>query len=704
MNYWKTLLLKNIPQLIKGWKQQLLCVAKRGKVTSTEKRKVNWLLYCLVFFGFTTLFSFLSVILAYYYFSYDLPRISSLDDYRPFLVTSVYSSEGIKIGELSTERRYLVDIDDIATVLVQAIVAAEDDRFFDHKGINYWSIIRAAIKNIRSFEIRQGGSTITQQVVKSLLLTPERKFKRKIKEAILALRIERHLSKGEILALYLNQIYFGNGAYGIEAASRAYFGKPASELNLSEASLLAGLPKAPSSYSPFKTPDRAKERQKYVLSRMYKQGFISLEEARATGDAPLVFNKSKREDLPKSSDFFEHVRRMLLKKYGADYVYGEGLRIETTLNLAMQEAAEKAVLEGVEAYEKRHEDEMDNDTRVQAALIAMDPFSGHVKAMVGGRGFQESQFNRALQSRRQPGSAFKPVIYAAALDKGYTPASIIVDSPIAAFEVLENNEYSFWEPQNYGKQFKGPTTFRSALTKSCNAITIKILKEIGIDYVIKYARQIGVDGGYNKDLTLALGSCGISLINMVRAYSTFCALGVSAEPIYISKILDRDGNVVEDNTPRLVSAISPQTAYIMTSLLKSVVEEGTGRKVRALKRPCAGKTGTTNEGKDAWFMGYTPQLVAGTWIGFDNLKSLGKKETGSSAASPIWLSFMQDALKDEPVKHFKIPEGIVFMRINPETGYYPEEKNDKTIFECFKEGTLPSLFEQEYIPGRQVFN
>ncbi len=284
------------------------------------------MLYCLVFFGFTTLFSFLSVILAYYYFSYDLPRISSLDDYRPFLVTSVYSSEGIKIGELSTERRYLVDIDDIATVLVQAIVAAEDDRFFDHKGINYWSIIRAAIKNIRSFEIRQGGSTITQQVVKSLLLTPERKFKRKIKEAILALRIERHLSKGEILALYLNQIYFGNGAYGIEAASRAYFGKPASELNLSEASLLAGLPKAPSSYSPFKTPDRAKERQKYVLSRMYKQGFISLEEARATGDAPLVFNKSKREDLPKSSDFFEHVRRMLLKKYGADYVYGEGFK------------------------------------------------------------------------------------------------------------------------------------------------------------------------------------------------------------------------------------------------------------------------------------------------------------------------------------------------------------------------------------------
>jgi len=671
---------------------------------STEKRKVNWLLYCLIFFGFTTLFSFLSVILAYYYFSYDLPRISSLDDYRPSLVTSVYSSEGIKIGELSRERRYLVGIDDIATVLVQAIVAAEDDRFFDHKGINYWSIIRAAIKNIRSFEIRQGGSTITQQVVKSLLLTPERKFSRKIKEAILALRIEKHLSKGEILTLYLNQIYFGNGAYGIEAASRAYFGKPASELNLSEASLLAGLPKAPSHYSPFNNLERAKERQKYVLSRMYKQGFISLEESRVTVDAPLVFAKSKREDLPKRSYFLEHVRRVLLKKYGEDYVYGEGLRIETTLNLAMQAAAEKAVLEGVEAYEKRHEDEMDNDTRVQAALIAMDPVSGHVKAMMGGRGFPESQFNRAIQSRRQPGSAFKPFIYAAALDKGYTPASIIVDSPIATFEILEDNEYKFWEPQNYGKQFKGPTTFRSALTKSCNSITIKILKDIGIDYVIKYAQKIGADGGYNKDLTLALGSCGISLINMVRAYSTFCAQGVSAEPIYISKILDRDGNIVEDNTPRLVSVISPQTAYIMTSLLKSVVEEGTGRKVRALKRPCAGKTGTTNDGKDAWFMGYTPQLVAGTWIGFDNLKPLGKKETGSSAASPIWLSFMQEALKDEPVKYFKIPEGIVFMRINPETGYYSEEKKDAIIFECFKEGTLPSLFKQEYIPGRQVFN
>lgn len=671
---------------------------------STEKKKVNWLLYCLIFFGFTTLVSFLSVIAAYYYFSYDLPRISSLDDYSPFLVTRVYSSEGIKIGEFSKERRYLVDIDDIATVLVQAIVAAEDDQFFDHKGINYWSIIRAAIKNVRSFEIRQGGSTITQQVVKSLLLTPERKFSRKIKEAILALRIEKHLSKGEILTLYLNQIYFGNRAYGIEAASRAYFGKSAFELNLSEASLLAGLPKAPSYYSPFRNLERAKERQKYVLSRMYKQGFISLEEQRATIDAPLVFARSKRQDMPKRSYFLEHVRRELIKKYGADYAYGEGLRIETTINLAMQEAAEKAVLEGIEAYEKRHEDEKDNNTRVQAALIAMDPVSGHVKAMVGGRDFQETQFNRALQSKRQPGSAFKPVIYAAALDKGYTPASIIVDSPITTFEILEDDEYNFWEPQNYGKKFKGPTTFRSALTQSCNTITIKILKDIGVDYVINYARQIGVDGGYNNDLTLALGTCGVSLANMVRAYSTFCAQGVSAEPIYISRILDRKGEVVEDNTPRLTSVMSPQTAYIMTSLLKSVVEEGTGRKVRALKRPCAGKTGTTNEGKDAWFMGYTPQLVAGTWIGFDDLKPLGKKETGSSAASPIWLSFMQEALKDEPVKHFNIPEGIVFVSINSKTGYYPQEKKDETIFECFKEGTLPSLFEQEYIPREQVFN
>lgn len=670
---------------------------------TSKKNKKSCLPSVLVVLGILLLLlPVAGVVGAYFYFSYDLPKITSLDDYRPALVTRVNSSDGTCIGEFSIERRYLVGINDIATVMVQAIIAAEDDRFFEHSGINYWSILRAAIKNIRSFEIKQGGSTITQQIVKSLLLTPERKFSRKIKEAILATRIEKHLSKDDILTLYLNQIYFGHGAYGIEAAARAYFGKHASELNVAEASLLAGLPKAPTYYSPFNDLERSKERQKYVLARMYKQGFISLEETRATARQPLTFIDEKK-DLPGHRSYFlEHVRRLVEKQYGADYIYREGLTIETTLNLSMQAAAEQAVQKGVDAYEKRHAGDPDNDTHVQAALIAMEPYSGHVKAMVGGTGFTETQFNRALQSRRQPGSAFKPVIYAAALDKGYTPASIIVDSPVVTFEITGDNEYRFWEPQNYGRQFKGPTTLRQALTQSCNTVTIKILKDIGIDYVIKYARQIGVDGGYSNDLTLALGTCGVSLVNMVRAYATFCAQGVSAEPIYITKILDRDGKIVENNIPRLCSAVSPQTAYMMTSLLQSVVEEGTGRRVRALKRPCAGKTGTTNDGRDAWFMGYTPQLVAGSWIGFDDLKPLGRHETGSSAASPIWLAFMQEALKNEPVQMFDVPEGVVFVKIDPETGYYPETRKAETIFECFKEGTLPIRFEQTYPPETEL--
>ncbi len=637
-----------------------------------------------------------SIVAAYLYFSHDLPRIGSLKDYRPPLVTEVYSAEGGLIGEFFIEKRYLVSLDDISPILIQAIIAAEDDRFFEHKGINLWSIVRAAIKNLRSFEIRQGGSTITQQIVKSLLLTPEKSFTRKIKEAILATRIEKSLSKDEILTLYLNQIYFGRGAYGVEAASRVYFGKSALDLTLGEASFLAGLPKAPNYY---RNLDRAKKRRRYVLVRMLEQGYIVPAELREAEKSPIEFVQSENITKERAPYFVEHIRRMLEKKYGADFLYKYGVRIETTLDLSMEQAAHDAVRKGVEAYEKRA-GEIDNSTRVQAALLGMHPYSGHIKAMVGGRDFRESQFNRAVQAQRQPGSAFKPIIYAAALDKGYTPASIIVDSPVV-YEVEEfdeetgEKEYSFWEPQNYDKSFYGPITFRKALTQSRNIVTIKILKDIGINYVVRYGRKLGVVGEYNYDLSLSLGTCGVSLENIVKAYSAFCAQGVYADPMYIARIIDRDGNVIEENAPHLVSALSPQTAYIMTTMLQSVVEEGTGRRVRALSRPCAGKTGTTNDVRDAWFIGFTPQLVTGVWVGFDDLRPLGKRETGAVAASPIWLDFMQQVLRDEPVQSFTVPDGIVFVRIDPKTGYFPVAKDDKTIFECFKEGTLPTPFMPE---------
>ncbi|MCP4715556.1 MAG: PBP1A family penicillin-binding protein, partial [Deltaproteobacteria bacterium] len=537
-----------------------------------------------------------TVVGVYFYFSYDLPRIASLQDYRPSLVTQVFSRQGDLIGEFFVERRYQVTLADIEPLLIEAIIAAEDDRFFQHKGINFWSIIRAAIKNIEKMQIRQGGSTITQQIVKSLLLTPERSFSRKIKEAILALRIEKYLSKDDILTLYLNQIYFGRGAYGVEAAARVYFGKPSLELTLGECSFLAGLPKAPNRYSPFTNPQGVKRRQSYVLTRMVEQGYITLGEKRGAEQVELDFKKRQNVNLSTAPYFVEYIRREIEKQYGSDYLYKEGLRVETTLDTAMQISAREAVQQGVSAYEKR-EKITDNETRVQAALMALHPGSGHILAMVGGRDYQESEFNRALQAKRQPGSAFKPIIYAAALDKGFTPASIIIDAPLVYEEDLK-----FWEPQNYDKRFLGPITFRKALTHSRNIVTIKILQDIGVDYVIRYARNLGVEGDFNRDLSLSLGTCGISLLNMVKAYSVFCGGGIGAENIAIAKIIDRDGKVLLEQQPQLTPRISPQTAYIMTTLLQSVVEEGTGRKVRALSRPCAGKTGTTNDVRDALFI------------------------------------------------------------------------------------------------------
>lgn len=639
-----------------------------------------------------------AAVTAYYYFSADLPKIASMKDYRPQLVSQVFSENGELIGEFFIERRYPVTLNDIAPVMIDAILAAEDDRFFEHQGINLWSIVRAALANLRSREIRQGGSTITQQVVKSLLLSPERSYARKIKEAILATRIEQALEKEEILTLYLNQIYFGRGAYGIEAAARVFFGKPARELNLVESSYLAALPKAPSFYS---RHDRARERQRYVLQRMATLKFITPWQLQDALEIEPQFSQPQNINDTAAPHFVEYVRRELEKSFGADALYKDGLRIETTLNLDKQRAADAAIALGLENFEAR-EGNTDNESRVQAALISIDPYSGAIHAMVGGRDYQESQFNRAIQARRQPGSAFKPIIYAAAIDKGYTAASLVVDSPVIYKDISaaqseqekgEEAKQKFWEPQNYDKKFVGPITVRKALTASRNIITIKILKDIGISYTLRYASKLGLKGDFSADLSLALGSCGVSLLDLVKAYGAFCAEGVYAEPLAITRIVDREGKEIVRNRPKLVSALSPQTAYIMTTLLQSVVEAGTGRRVRALERPCAGKTGTTNDVRDAWFLGYTPDVVTGVWVGFDDLKPLGKRETGGVAAAPIWLDYMQKVYTNEPVRSFRIPDGIVFERINPDTGVAPQSKSEPTIFECFKEGTQPIPFE-----------
>jgi penicillin-binding protein 1A len=686
-------------------------------------------------------------------------------------------------------------------MLKKAFIAAEDARFYKHKGIDLLSIVRAFFKNIEAGAIVQGGSTITQQVTKSFFLTPEKSYSRKIKEAILAYRIDKKFAKNEILFLYLNQIYLGHGAYGVEAASENYFGKSAQELNLAECAILAGLPQAPSRYSPFRSPVRAKQRQIYVLNRMVEEGFITNIQATEAINKELDIKPRKNWYIEEVPVYTEHIRRHIAKKYGDDILYREGLKIYAAVNIEMQKIACEEIEKGlyaldkrqgyrgpithlqpeeIESFSKKLQAELEkapleegkitqgvvievnnkNDTvvvrigntlgiiriedmrwarkpdpeiayfearvkhpgevlsvgdvievkvknkifntdrwwlaleqvpKAQAALLCIESKTGYVKVMVGGRDFRESQFNRAIQSRRQPGSAFKPIIYAAALDKGYTPATMIIDSPI----VYQDTEHDFtWKPRNYKEKFYGPTLFRNALSKSRNVVTIKILRDIGIDYAIDYARKLGIESNLNRDLSIALGSSGVSLLELVRAYSVFNNNGYLVSPVFITKIVDRDGNVIEESSPVREKVIEKNTAYIMTSLLESVVQEGTGHRLKALNRPVAGKTGTTNNLHDAWFVGYTPRYTVGTWVGFDEEGCLGKAETGSRAASPIWLGFVRKVLEGKPVRVFQVPEGVVFSKIDAETGLLPVPESKKTIFECFKEGTVPTEYAQ----------
>lgn len=737
----------------------------------------------------------------YYYLSQDLPKINTLKDYRPDTVTSVFSDDGRKIGEFYKQRRIVIPLSQMPDNLINAFVAAEDSRFMEHPGIDFVSIFRAFLKNFKAGTIVQGGSTITQQVTKSFLLTPERTYTRKIKEAILAYRIEKKFSKQEILYLYLNQIYLGHGAYGVEAASENYFGKHAKDLNLAECSMMAGLPQAPSRYSPFRFPQKAKQRQVYVLNRMKEDNMISNIQATEAMNMDLDIKPRKNWFIERVPCYTEHVRRYVEQHYGEDALYNQGLQIHTAVNIELQKMGRNAVNKGLleldrrigyrgalknipalqidsfcaEISEKNESNFLEKDTiyqgvvtgvddnlgitrvrvgdfegiirletmewarkpdpevayfeakvrkpsqvltsgdvievkvlndsvenselefsleqepEVQSAILSIEAETGHVKVMIGGRDYRDSQFNRAYQSRRQPGSAFKPIVYAAALDKGYTAASVIIDSPV----VYKDTERDFiWKPQNYKEKFFGPTLFREALVKSRNIVTIKILQDIGIGYTIDYARKLGITSEINRDLSIALGSSGLSLLEIVNAYSVFSNLGYLIEPVFITKIYDRDGNILETSKLVRKKVIDMSTAYIMTNILESVIKSGTGWRIRALKRPAAGKTGTTNNLFDAWFLGYTPRYTTGVWVGLDKEAPLGKGETGSRAASPIWLDFMQNALKDKPARTFNVPEGIVFAKIDAKTGLLPIPESEKTIFECFKEETVPT----EYTP------
>ena len=731
----------------------------------------------------------------FFYLSKDLPQINSLNDYRPSIVTNVYSDDGRKIGEFYKERRIVIPLSDMPPNLINAFVAAEDSRFRDHPGIDIQSILRAFIKNFMAGTIVQGGSTITQQVTKSFLLTPERTYERKLKEVILAYKIEKKFTKDEILFLYLNQIYLGHGAYGVEAAAENYFGKHTRDLTLAECAVLAGLPQAPSRYSPFHYPDKARQRQIYTLNRMKEEGMISNIEVTEAINAKLDIKPRKNWFIERVPCYTEHVRRYVEKKYGKQVLYTQGLNIHTAVNIEFQKIARTAVIKGLEDLDKRcgyrgpiknipalqiddfcqsvaqsldgslpfkgniykgvvlkvddhnktvqvrvadvtgtihlstmnwarkpdikvaphkirvpsqalksgdviyvqvlkempqekaYEFTLYQEPVAQAALLSIEAETGHIKAMIGGRDFKDSQFNRAFQSRRQPGSAFKPLLYAAALDKGYTAASVIIDSPV----VFEDEERDLvWKPHNYAEKFYGPTLLRKALAQSRNIVTIKILQDIGVDYVISYAGKLGITSPIARDLSISLGSSGVSLYEMTKAYSVFSNLGYLIEPVFITEIYDRENNLLESSKLVRKKVIDMGTAYIMTSMLESVVQSGTGFRVRALHRPVAGKTGTTNDLHDAWFMGYTPRYTTGVWVGLDREAPLGKRETGSRAASPIWLSYMQNALEGKSVREFTVPEGIIRVKIDAKTGLLPIPESEETLFECFKEGTEPT--------------
>ena len=647
----------------------------------SRRKKLKMLLLVALFLG--VILALAGSSLLYYIILKELPSIAALKDYRPSIATRVYADNNELLDEFFLEDRKIIKIADVPKIVIYAFVAAEDARFFQHGGLDLQSMSRAFFKNLEAGRIVQGGSTITQQVAKALYLSSERSYIRKIREALLAFKIDRYLTKDEILNLYLNHIYLGHGTYGIEAAAEGYFGKSARYLNLSEAALLAALPKAPNSYSPFLHLDKARQRQAYVLQRMFEDNYITRPDMERALAAPIHLKSIRPKD--KIAPYFvENVRRYIIEKYGGEALYKEGLEVYTTLNIKMQKAARDAVERGLQELEAR---EGSPTGEAQGALLAMESATGAIRAMVGGRNFSRSEFNRATQSRRQPGSAFKPFIYTAAFDKGMTPATVILDAPIV-FEDRSAN--TVWKPQNFDQKFTGPTTLHNALIHSRNIITIKILQTIGVDYATAYAGNMGITSPLNKNLSLALGTSGVTLQELVRGYGVLANGGKKVNPFFIRKIVDRTGHVFEESQVVSEQVIDPRIAFMATHIMQDVVESGTGRAVKSIGRPVAGKTGTTDEMRDAWFMGFTPSLVAGVWVGFDQERTLGKQEVGGRAAAPIWLYFMEVALAGTPVDVFPVPEGIVFIKIDPVTGQPVKPSTKGAIFECFLDGNTPN--------------
>ena len=751
------------------------------KARAGRPHRLSGVLLRIGFFLFSlALIPAAALLIAYYHYSQDLPPLDALQQYRPKTVSYVYADDGRTIGEFSVEHRLVVPISQLPKHVVNAFVAAEDTNFYSHPGLDFSGILRAFLENVRAGRIVQGGSTITQQVTRSFLLSNEKTYERKIREALLAFRIEKNLTKDEILFLYINQIYLGHGAYGIESAAQIYFGKHASELTLAESAMIAGLTKAPSRFSPLYAPKRAKIRQTYVLNRMMEAGFISLSEGVAALNTELQYKERIKVDPENETPYFtEHIRRTIEAMYGPDRLYWDGLRVYTTVNIGMQKEGLMALRTGLRQLTYRHgaryeqpirkvpepdipgyldnqlvprvtpgfDDEMvitrvdakeraldvqygpyhgripykelswalrgrsmddtfhvgdvilaralplgkqsnenvamrgepeDPETDAgyaadmglgeenpipmsldpvpwcQGALVCIENETGAVKAMIGGRDYWHSQFNRAVQARRQPGSSFKPFIYSAAIDTGFTQASVVNDIPVAY-----PDGDKIWIPKNYGGGYSGPVTLKQALTRSINVVAVRLSDMVGLQKVIEYAHKMGIKSPLAPNRSLALGAAEVTPLEMAAAFTTFPNLGERVEPMFITRIEDRDGRIITEFGPQRIRALSPETAYIVLDMMRNVVNAGTGIRVRALGRPVAGKTGTTNDLADAWFVGYTPEYSTAVWVGRDVRVSLGPGEQGGRTSAPIFLDFMSSVLKDKPVRDFHRPMGVI---------------------------------------------
>ena len=725
-----------------------------------------------------------------WYFSSDLPDYKILSNYKPPISSRVHSGDGQLIAEHALQKRLFIPYDSVPKKVIYSFLSAEDKNFFSHPGVDAKSVTRAIIKNVKNiFSTKRldGASTITQQVAKNFLLTNEVSVKRKIKEAILAFRIEKAYSKERIMELYLNQIYLGEGTYGIAAASLEYFDKAVNDLNYEEAALLAALPKAPNKYNPFKSIERAKTRRNFVLKNLYDNSYINYTEYKDLKKKEIKTKKRKIKLLEEANFYSEEVRRIVTDTYGYDELYKGGLSIRTPLNSNYQIKALEALREGLEKYDKRHgwrgpitnlnsvdwqkdikefiydkslhwelakvidvnqlslKIEIENKEvgfidfknikwtrkksfedllklndiiyvqkikknkwslkqlpKINGAIVVMDPYTGRVLAMVGGFSFKLSEFNRATQAKRQPGSAFKPVVYAAALENGFNPSTLILDAP---FVIDQGEGLKTWKPENYGKKFYGPSTLRTGLEKSRNLMTVRVAQKVGFDQISKITKDFGIYDQVPELLSVSLGAAETTLVKLTNAYCTFVNGGKKVTPIFIDRIQDRRGKTIfnadkrkcvgcegisylKDEIPLIQDdrkqIISSETAYQITSMLEGVVQRGTGKKLRNLNLPLAGKTGTTNKNMDAWFLGFTSKLVIGVYVGFDEPKTLGRYETGAKAALPIFKEFVKKVIRKKDALPFKVPKGINLVIVDVETGLKPNDNTKKVIYESFK--------------------